>query len=371
MDDTLNGTRVDRRTLNRAALARQSLTERADLPALDMIRHLVGLQAQAADPPYIGLWTRLSGFTHDDLTRLLYDRTVVRSSVLRGTQHIVTAADFPWLRPLMRAPLGRARQAAFGRATAGMDLDELAAAGRDLLRGRTLTRPRLRDLLAERWPDRDPEALAWSVQALVPVVHRPPSGTWGKGGATPFTLAEEWLGVPMAAEPGVDDLALRYLAAFGPAGVRDLQMWSGLRGLEAGLERLRPRLRVYRDESGNELFDLPDAELPDPGTPVPVRFLPAFDNLVVAYADRTRIMTDEHRRRVCVGSMVAPTVLVDGFVRGTWKVTKDRDTAVLAVELFEPVTDRATIEELAEEGERLLDFAAAGLAHDVRITTAR
>jgi winged helix DNA-binding protein len=359
------GETLGRHALNRAALARQSLLERADRPALDMIRQLVGLQAQAANPPYIGLWTRLTGFAHDDLTGLLYDRTAVRSSVLRGTQHIVTAADFPWLRPLMQPSLNRGRQAAFGRSTEGVDLHELAAVGRDLLRGRTLTRPRLRDLLAERWPGRDAEALAWSVQLLVPVVHEPPSGTWGRGGATPFTLAEEWLGVPMETRPRVDELVRRYLAAFGPASVRDLQMWSGLRRLDADVERLRPELRVFRDEAGNELFDLPDAVLPDPKTPAPPRFLPDFDNLIIAYADRTRLMTAEYRRRICVGALVAPTVLVDGSVRGTWKIEKSKDTAVLAIELFEPVPDHTALE---EEGRRLLAFAAAGVAHDVRFT---
>ena len=259
------GETLTRRALNRAALARQSLLERADRPALDMIRQLVGLQAQAANPPYIGLWARLAGFAHDDLTTLLYDRAAVRSSVLRGTQHIVTAADFPWLRPLMQPLLNRGRQAAFGRSTEGVDLHELAAVGRDLLRGRTLTRPRLRDLLAERWPGRDAEALAWSVQLLVPVVHEPPSGTWGRGGATPFTLAEEWLGVPMETRPRVDELVRRYLAAFGPASVRDLQdVVRPAPRPDADVERLRPELRVFGDEAGNELFDLPDAVLPDP-----------------------------------------------------------------------------------------------------------
>lgn len=361
---------LDRRALNRATLERQLLLRRADLPADAAIERLVALQAQETNEPYIGLWARLAGFRHEALTRLLHERRVVRSSLLRGTQHLATADDYLWLRPLLQPALDRGRQAAFGRRTAGLDLAELAAAGRALLQGRNLTRPQLRALLAERWPDRDPQALAWSVQALVPLVHPPPNGTWGSGGATPFALAEDWLGRPLAASPSPEELVRRYLAAFGPASVMDVQAWSGLTRLREVVERLRPRLRVFRDEAGRELYDLPDAPLPDPGTPAPPRLLPMFDNLMVAYADRTRVMTDEHRRRVCVGAVVAATALVDGRVRGTWRIERQGETAVLLVELFEPLAavDGAA---LAEEGARLLGFAAEGAAHDVRLVGPR
>ncbi|MBC6457411.1 winged helix DNA-binding domain-containing protein [Actinomadura sp. HBU206391] len=378
------------------------------MPALEAVRHLVGLQAQLPDPPYIGLWTRLAGFRQDALTRLLFDRQVVRSSVLRGTQHLVAAQDFPWLRPLMQPALDRGRQAAFGRSTAGLDLAELTAVGRALLAGRTLTRPRLGELLAEHgraagWGERDPQALAWSVQCLVPLIHAPPNGTWGKGGATPFMLAEDWLGRPVrsadqlvrrpqsppespldgsdgspdggpdgGADGGPADsterMIRRYLAAFGPASVKDMQVWSGLTRLNATVERLRPHLRVFRAETGMELFDLPGAPLPDPETPVPVRFLPAFDNLMVAHHERDRVMTEEHRRRVISGSLVRATVLVDGFVRGVWALERGRRTATLVIEPFEPLS-HGDLAAVADEGTRLLAFAAADTAaHDVRFT---
>jgi hypothetical protein len=359
----------DRRALNRASLHRQLLLERAALPALDAVRRLVALQAQAANAPYVGLWSRLRDFDRAGLTDLLHDRSVVRGSLLRGTQHLAAAEDYRWLRPLVQPALDRARQAAFGRRTAGIDLSELAAEGRRLLDGRTLTRPQLRELLARRWPDRDPEALGWSVQALLPLVHPPPNGTWGRGGATPFALADQWLGGPLAAEPSVEDLVLRYLAAFGPAGVMDAQAWSGLTRLREVLDRMRPRLRTLSGEDGRELFDLPDADQPDPGTPAPPRFLPEFDNLIVAYADRTRLMGDEVRRRVCVGSMVYPTVLVDGVVAGVWRIERADGGANLVVEEFAPVSGGARAA-LAEEGARLLGWAAGGQAHDVRFLPA-
>lgn len=360
-------TTLSRRALNRAALRRQLLLTRSELPAEAVLRHLIGLQAQWANPPYLSLWTRLARFERDDLSQLLHDRRVVRSSMLRGTQHLVLAEDFDWLRPLVQPALNRGRQAAWGRLTAGLDLAELAVATRELLRGRTLTRPQLRKQLAERWPEIDPEALAWSAQCVVPVVHTPPNGTWGKGGAVPYTLAEEWLGRPLAADPSPHELVRRYLAAFGPATVKDVESWSGVLRLAAVLDELRGELVTFRDESGAELFDLPDAPRPDADTPVPVRFLPDFDNLIVAYADRTRLLTDERRKQVCIGAMIKATVLVDGEVAATWKYGRDGDTAILTVEPFEPLSARH-IDELTAEGDRLLRFALPDAdAYDVRL----
>ncbi len=349
---------LSRRALNRASLERQLLLRRDARPALAAVEHLVGLQAQATNAPYLGLWARLEKFGQADLTGLLENRSVVRSSVLRGTQHVVSAADYRWLRPLVQPVLDRARQAAWGRVTAGLDLAELADSARSLLRGRALTRPQLRDLLAERWPDQPAEALGWSAQCVLALVHPPPSGTWGRGGATPFVLAEEWLDGPLEAEPAPAELVRRYLAAFGPASVQDLQTWSGLTRLREVVEPLRSELRTFRDEAGKELFDLADAVLPDPETPAPVRLLPEFDNLIVAHADRTRIMTVEHRRRVCVGSQVAPTVLIDGEVAGSWKLVRQGETATLTVEPFLVLSPEQT-EAVAVEAGRMLDFAAA------------
>ncbi len=325
---------LDRRGLNRATLDRQLLLRRSELSTMDAIERLVGLQAQQVNAPYVGLWTR----------------------------HLVRAADYPWLRRLIAPALARGRQAAWGRVTAGLDLAELTKLGRDLLAERELTRPRLRDLLVARWPEHDAEALAWSVQALVPVpvLHPPPNGMWRRGGPTPFVLAEDWLGVPVDAEPGPGELVRRYLAGYGPASVADVQAWSGVTGLAdvvAGLD-----LVVLSDEDGRTLYDLPGMACPDPGTPAPVRLLPEFDNLMIAYTDRTRVMTDDYRKRVCVGAMVAATVLVDGTVRGTWKLRWDKargtETATLSIDLFERLS-RADHDAVLAEANRLLDFAAA------------
>ncbi|MGA5760943.1 winged helix DNA-binding domain-containing protein [Nonomuraea bangladeshensis] len=347
---------LDRRVLNRTTLDRQLLLARAALPPAEAVARLVALQGQEADAPYIGLWSRLASFTQDDLTALLHGGQVVRGTLLRATQHLSLADDYVWLRPLVQPVLDRARKGAFGRALKDVDHAELTELARAHLAdahrdGRVLTRPQIRDLLRERWPHADPVALGYAVQTLLPIVHTPPNGVWGRGGATPFTLAEHWLGRPLDTGFAAERLVRRYLAAFGPASVMDVQAWSGLTRLRTVMEGM-PDLRTYRDETGRVLYDLDGLPLADPGTPAPVRFLPWFDNLVVAYADRGRFMTAEQRKAVCVGAAIYPTFLVDGFVGGMWNL----GGGVLTAEPFHPLPARVR-EELEAEGARLMAFA--------------
>ncbi|MBT2388401.1 AlkZ family DNA glycosylase [Streptomyces sp. ISL-1] len=353
---------LTRRSLNRATLERQLLLRRTDLAAPAVIEQVAGLQAQDPDPPYIGLWSRITDFRLDDLTKLLNERMVVRATLFRGTQHLVTAEDYLWLRPLLQPMLDRWQKGAFGRFTTGLDLTELAAAARTVLGASTLTRPELGRALVERWPGRDPVALARSVQGLLPVVHPPPDGTWGRRGTTPFTLADQWLGRPPATDPSPRELVQRYLAAFGPATVKDIQAWSGMTRLREVVEALRPELRVFRGEAGEELFDLPEAPRPDPDTTAAVRFLAALDNVVLGHADRTRMMTDSQRRHI----IVEAAVTVDGFVRGLWGIKRDKGSAVLTVKLFSPLSANEE-EAVTDEGARLLRFAAEDADHyDIR-----
>jgi hypothetical protein len=138
-----------------------------------------------------------------------------------------------------------------------------------------------------------------------------------------FVASSAWLDRPLAdAEAGRDHLVRRYLAAFGPATTSDISAWSGLSApeLRPSLERLRPRR--FRDERGRLLFDVPGAPLPDPRTPAPPRLLPMFDNTILAHADRTRVISDEHRRIVIRGGLVDAAFLVDGFVTGIWRLSK-------------------------------------------------
>ncbi|WP_233262252.1 winged helix DNA-binding domain-containing protein [Vitiosangium sp. GDMCC 1.1324] len=352
---------LSQRALNRALLERQWLLRRAKRSAPQAIEHLVGLQAQAPNPPYYGLWTRLEGFRQEDLATLLLDRQVVRIVLMRGTIHLVTARDARRLRPLVQPMMERTLLAhrTYGRNIAGMDLDALVAAGRALVEEEPRTLTELGALLAERWPDRDPNSLAQAIRAFAPLVQVPPRGIWGVGGQTRCTTLESWLGQPLDASLSMEELVLRYLAAFGPATVLDVQTWSGLTRLSDVLEGLRPRLRTFRNEQGRELFDLPDAPRPDPDTPAPVRFLPEFDNVLVSHDDRGRVISDEDRKRVATrNGMVPGGLLVDGFFRGAWKFRQSRGTTTLLIEPYKRLSaqERTAVE---EEGERLLDFAAA------------
>lgn len=356
------------RALNRALLARQMLLRRERLSAAEAIEQLVGMQAQIPKAPYVGLWSRLEGFRPDELARLINERRAVRIALMRSTIHLVTARDCLALRPVIQPPLDRDlfRNSTYGPLIAGIDMPALIAAGRALLDERPRTPKELGALLHERFPDRDATALAYAMRNQVALVQVPPRGVWGKSGQTRYTTAEAWLGQPLAHDPTPDAMILRYLGAFGPASVADAQTWSGVPGLRAAFERLRPQLRVFRDERGTELFDLPDAPRPDADTPVPVRFLPEYDNALFSHANRTRIIADEHRRYINENRLGIRTMLVDGFARGMWKVTRERATATLTIEPFVPLS-AAEHDAVIEEGTRLLAFAApdAG-ARDVR-----
>ncbi len=351
------------RALNRALLERQMLLRRKEMVAIEAIEHLVGLQAQAPDPPYVGLWARLEGFRPEELSRLILDRRAVRVALMRNTVHLVSASDCLTLRPLVQPAIdrnlysGRARRAALE----GMDVGRLVTAGRELLDERPLTAKELGALLGERWPERDPAALARAIRHLVPLVQVPPRGIWGEGGPAAHATVEGWLGRPLDPNPSPEEMVSRYLGAFGPASVKDAQTWSGLTRLEEFFERLRPRLRTFRDASGTELFDLPDAPRPDPDTPAPARFVAAFDNLILSHADRTRIVADEHREAIASrNGMVPATFLVDGFVCGTWKAERTRGKTTLDIRPFETLS-RKDRDALAQEGERLLRFVAGSM----------
>ncbi|MGW1196778.1 winged helix DNA-binding domain-containing protein [Streptomyces sp. NPDC002536] len=365
---------LDRRALNRALLARQLLLERHRMTAAEAIAHLVGLQAQAPNPPYIGLWTRLEDFRLSELADLLTGGQAVRIALMRSTVHLVTARDCLALRPLTQPALDRdLRASRFGKLVAGLPEEELRAAGRKALdgTGSGLTTKELGVRMQETWPDRDPSGLAYAARNLLALVQTPPRGVWGVGGQTRYATAETWLDQPLGESPSLADTVLRYLTAYGPATVKDVQTWAGLTRLREVVDGLRPRLRVFRDEQGSELFDVPDAPRPDQEAPVPVRFLPEFDNILLSHADRSRIIADEHRARIFTrNGIIKATFLVDGRVHGMWTIAQERGTAVLTVEPFGALS-RADRDALAEEGDRLLAFAAAGAAsYDIRFAPA-
>jgi hypothetical protein len=214
----------------------------------------------------------------------------------------------------------------------------------------------------------------------VPLVQVPPRAVWGQAGQSLHTSAEHWLGQrrpsdepgypAQAADPAeLARLVTRYLGAFGPATVRDVQAWSGLTGLKAVLERLRPSLVTFRDEQGAELFDLPGAPRPGEDTPAPVRLVAEFDNLLLSHAERARVVSPEATKRLyTINGVIPGSVLIDGFVAGMWRFTRRREQATVTIEMFGPVRrlDMAQRDALAAEAERVLAFGAPGVPHDVR-----
>jgi winged helix DNA-binding protein len=358
---------LGRRALNRATLDRQLLLRRAALPMLDAVEHLVGLQAQTPHSWYQGLWCRLEEFDPARLAALLTERTVVRMALMRSTIHLVSARDCLLLRPLVQPVIERSMSGNFGRNLVGVDGEKLITAGRELLEERPMIFSELGRLLARRWPDRDPDSLAQAIRAWVPLVQVPPRGVWGASGRPAHTTVESWLGRGVAPESSVDDLVRRYLAAFGPATVRDAQIWSGLTRLGEVFERLRPRLVTFADENGRELFDLPDAPRPDPDVAAPPRFMYDFDNLFLSHADRSRVITETALAQVYPRNVQPCMLLVDGFTNGDWKITRERGTATLTIRPFVHLSTKDTTA-ITREGARLLEFAAPGSGHDIRFT---
>lgn len=347
------GSVLSRRALNRSLIARQLLLERASLTAAQAIDHLVGMQAQVPLAPYVGLWTRLEGFDPDELAGMLTRREAVRTVVMRSTIHLVSAEDCLVLRPVVQPVITRSLGSNFRRRLEGLDLGPVILEGRALVEASPRTFAELGEALGVTRPGRDPLALAMVVRTHVPLVQVPPRGLWGQGGLARHTAAEVWLGRPLAGSVAPDAMIERYLRAFGPATLQDIQVWSGLPGLRAVVDRLRPRLVGFRDEGGRELFDVPGAPHPDPATPVPPRFLPEFDNALLSHAERGRIIAGDHRGRI----MTRGALLVDGFARGTWQIRRAAREATLTIELFAPLKagERQAVE---AEAEQLLAFAA-------------
>ncbi len=348
------------RALNRATLSRQHLLERSSLPALEMIDHLVGMQAQNPLDPYFGLWARLHQFDPADLSTAISQRQAVRTAHLRATIHLVTSKDMLALDPTIRPVSKRVfASTSFARAVAGIDLGELLATGRALLEEQPRSRADLARLLADRWPDHDPQSMAQAVTYNLPLVQVPPRGLWGQKGNAIWTTVESWLGRTIDSRQDPQVLVFRYLAAFGPATSSDMRTWSGVTGLGQVVDGLRDRLRAFTDENGRELLDLPDAPRPDPQTPAPPRLLPEYDNVLLGHADRARVIPADARPPGWEGNL-----LHDGFLVGSWKMARNKGEARIVVSPFRAMAKRAA-SGVAEEAARLLTAIDPGLRHEL------
>ena len=332
------------RELNRALLERQMLLKRKRLGVQEAVERLCALQAQYSLSPYIALWSRLTGFQREQLTRALEGREVVKSTLFRITLHITSARDYPYF---AAAFLPAAQEM-----TARVTPEQTAKLSRKVHAAskKPLTHEQLEALAAEEMGGR------WRTRILAPLLHLPPSGTWRFWGTPTLLGMKTWLGVDLPdREEGAKRIVERHLAAFGPATQQDLLRFAGVRvgDLRPGLEQLE--LRAFRDERGRKLLDLPRAPLPDGETPAPIRFLPKWDSSILAYAppERTRILPEKFRSTVIrKNGDVLPTVLVDGFVAATWNIDRKRG---LEIEPLRRLT-KAERAEIDEEGERLVEF---------------
>ncbi|MEU4270767.1 winged helix DNA-binding domain-containing protein [Streptomyces sp. NPDC026092] len=346
------------RALGRATLARQLLLEPASMSAKDAVSHLLGLQAQNTKPPYYALAARLAGFRPEQLSALMESREVARIVTLRSTIHTHTAEDVRILRPLGQAARDRELKI-FRAGLDGVDLDRLADLSRALVEEEPRTPKEIREALLVHWPDADPQSLSVAARCLLPLVQVTPRGLWRRSGQVRLTTARTWLHTSDDAEPAIDldAVVLRYLAAFGPASVKDMQTWCGLTRLRESFERLRPRLLAFQDESGVELFDLPEAPRPDPDTPAPPRFLPEYDNVLLSHADRGRFVSAEAKNRTWKGNQAFSVFLLDGLLAGLWRLEEAKERTTMTIQPFGRTT-KSVRAELAEEAERMLGVMA-------------
>jgi Winged helix DNA-binding domain len=359
---------LSRRELGRATLARQRLLGRVRRPVRDTLEHLVGLQGQVPKVPHLALWARLANYDPAELDGLMSDRDVVRTPLMRTTIHTVTTADARVLRPVLQPVLDRVFSGtAWGQRLRGQDVSAAVDTSVGLLAQRPMTRSALTRELAARHPDVDAEAVAFGVGYWVPWVQPPPRGLWGASGAPVLTPLDTWAGADDPAEPiPLDRLVARYLGAFGPASVRDVQAWCGLTRLREVTDSME--LVRYRSEDGVELLDVPGAALADPDAPAPVRFLAEYDNVTLSHADRSRVIGDAPLQPLQGGpGGWVGSVLVDGLVSAMWAARTTGDGTVLEVRVARALTgpERA---ELELEGRALLAFLAPGRGHDVRFT---
>lgn len=351
------GTTLSTRALNRATLARQHLLTRAPMGVEAMIDHLVGMQAQQPRPPYVGLWTRLTKFSREDLHTAVHDKRVLRVTFVRGTLHLITASDYHRVRGTIQPLLSRGMQAIVRGRAATTDVEKVVEMAEKFFGKRAANFETFREEVAAAFPDADVRALAYGARLNVPLVQVPDHSTWGWSPDPEFTASRRWTGRAVHPEgASLTELVRRYLAAFGPATPGDFGVWSAAPGAKALFATMRDELVTFRDERGRELFDLPDAPRPDEDTPAPVRLIPDFDNLVLAHDDRTRLMDDAHRAMILTKNLlVRATVLVDGRVAAIWKVERKAKLATFALTPLVKFTKK-TLAEIEAEGDTLLRF---------------
>lgn len=355
------------RGLNRATLARQMLLERSDCGIVDAVRVLGGLQAQQSNDPYIALWSRLMGFSHEGLTKLITDRVLNRATSMRGTLHLHTADDLLGIRELVTPFLKAQWKSNFLRRFGGHDPRKVLAAGRKLLDRQPMRAGDLNKALLERFPGGEAIALSTLLQLHEVLIQIPPTRIWGNNSAPLLTRVENWLPPPYQRPLSRTDLVRRYIAAFGPVTAADMSTWSRLNKLAPEFEAIRDELVTFEDFDGRTLFDFPDAPRPDADTPAPVRFLPLYDNVYLGYDNRRRMLSEATGHLMNMFQNFKPSVLIDGTINAGWSISVKRGAAVLEIEAYRRLLKREQ-RELEIEGLAFLRFMQENAeSYDVRI----
>lgn len=360
---------MDLKALNRATLARQLLLRRERLPVDTAVHRLLALQAQLPRPAVVGLWARVEQLDRLAVAGLFESRALVRATTMRGTLHVMTAGDFLAFRSCLQPGLDGGLRAILRERAAALDMIALGRTAEAYLK-KPHNFEEIRAHLAAAFPRGDERAMGYAVRMALPLVQVPGAGPWGFPAQADFVSARAWLGKAPARCPSPGPLILRYLAALGPATVRDAESWLGLGGLAPEFDRLRPRLVVVGGTARAPLYDLPDAPRPDGDVPAPIRFLPEWDSVVVTRADE-RVVARAHRPRVFLpGLRVAALVLVDGCAVASWNVTRTRKVATLTIEPFSTMPTRVA-SEMKAEGESLLAFMEPDAAtYEIQVTRA-
>jgi hypothetical protein len=371
---TVDAPVLTQRELNRATLARQMLLERASLPVVTAVERLAALQAQWAPSPYLALWTRLRNFDRESLWSAIEKKhTVIRARLMRGTLHLVSARDF-YAYAVATQDLQRG---AWNRLQVGRGVDPKAVARLAVAFARE---PRTKEDVVAHLTERlgsfggPYKWLIWRfVSAHADLVSAPPGGHWAYGGTNaPYVAARHW--IARGSRPAEDDalrlLINRYLAAFGPASLADIAQFAGQvpPRIRPVLERMAPSLRRFTDEQGRPLFDLPRAPRPAPDVKAPVRFLPRYDELLIGYEHRDRLIAAKHRAAVYTkNAIIEAVLLVDGLAAGTWALESAKTDSVIRIRPFGTLgsADRAAA---TLEGEALARFMAPDAkTHGARI----
>lgn len=345
--------RLTRQRLNRTLLQRQHLLARATLSPEEMVRHLIGLQAQENLPPYVSLAARLTSVDPHQVSALLEQRRLVRLLTMRGTIHLLTPEDAavlrPWVAPRIEQEIRVSQSIGDARE---IDRSEAEAALRDVLSDGPLPQKEIGVRLADRFPFPATQ-LGQLARSIAPLAQLPPRGCWKQPGAVVYDYVDRWTGVPMA-EPDVPELVRRYLRAFGPATAADVTAWSAVTRLGPVLKAMDDLVQ-HEDEDGRVLYDVEGAPIADEDTPAPVRLLGTYDNVWLSHAARDRV-TDPDARKSWMGTNggIGNTLFADGWLSGIWRVVDGR----VEIDRLHRDLTKAERAELDEEVSRVEDLLA-------------